>query len=96
MRQVSFVYYPSTDETPTEASAPQGGSQFGSCPEPVGTPSPRRPRPRTSNLQSACRLTLASRSVYSQELGLPEGVEVIRVTPSAGQSGISLGSTLAR
>lgn len=41
-------------------------------------------KPRTSNLQSTCRLSLTARRVYSQELALPEGVEVINVTPSAG------------
>ncbi|XP_064153309.1 dmX-like protein 1 isoform X1 [Anguilla rostrata] len=69
------------DETPTDPSASQNGPQFGS---PSGTSGSQRPRRRTSNLQSACRLTLATHRVYSQELGLPEGVEVIRVTPSAG------------
>uniref|UniRef100_A0A671UU96 Dmx like 1 n=1 Tax=Sparus aurata TaxID=8175 RepID=A0A671UU96_SPAAU len=38
----------------------------------------------TSNLQSACRLSLTTRRLYSQEMSLPEGVEAISVTPSAG------------
>ncbi|KAG9355007.1 hypothetical protein JZ751_001720 [Albula glossodonta] len=71
------------DETPTPTDT-SADSQFGFSPETLSTPSPQRPRPRTSNLQSACRLTLATHRVYSQELRLPEGVEVIRVTPSAG------------
>ncbi|KAJ8401631.1 hypothetical protein AAFF_G00379480 [Aldrovandia affinis] len=62
----------------------QNGSQFSFSAESHTIPSPLRARPSTSNLQSACRLTLATHRVYSQELGLPEGVEVIRVTPSAG------------
>ncbi|XP_061116820.1 dmX-like protein 1 isoform X2 [Conger conger] len=70
------------DETPTDVSAPQ--NHFGLFPDSQGAPGPPRPRRRTSNLQSACRLALASHRVYSQELGLPEGVEVVRVTPSAG------------
>ncbi|TSL10182.1 DmX-like protein 1 [Bagarius yarrelli] len=37
-----------------------------------------------SNLQSACRLTLAKERVFSQEMNLPEGVEVISATPAAG------------
>ncbi|CAG09601.1 unnamed protein product, partial [Tetraodon nigroviridis] len=41
-------------------------------------------KPRTSNLQSTCRLNLKAHRVYSQELALPEGVEAITVTPSAG------------
>ncbi|KAJ8380975.1 hypothetical protein SKAU_G00017530 [Synaphobranchus kaupii] len=72
------------DETPTDTSAPQSSSQFGFSAESLSTTGLQRPRPRTSNLQSACRLTLNTHRVYSQELGLPEGVEVIRVTPSAG------------
>uniref|UniRef100_A0A669B502 Dmx like 1 n=1 Tax=Oreochromis niloticus TaxID=8128 RepID=A0A669B502_ORENI len=38
----------------------------------------------TSNLQSACRLSLTTHRLYSQELALPAGVEAISVTPSAG------------
>ncbi|XP_055017925.1 dmX-like protein 1 [Boleophthalmus pectinirostris] len=38
----------------------------------------------TSNLQSACRLSLSSQRVYSQELPLPVGVETISVRPAAG------------
>ncbi|XP_040012399.1 dmX-like protein 1 isoform X3 [Xiphias gladius] len=38
----------------------------------------------TSNLQSACRLSLTTHRLYSQEMALPEGVEAISVTPSAG------------
>ncbi|XP_027023135.2 dmX-like protein 1 isoform X2 [Tachysurus fulvidraco] len=37
-----------------------------------------------SSLQSACRLTLAKERVFSQEMNLPEGVEVISATPAAG------------
>uniref|UniRef100_A0A672U1T5 Dmx like 2 n=1 Tax=Strigops habroptila TaxID=2489341 RepID=A0A672U1T5_STRHB len=45
------------------------------------------PIPRSSsiaNLQTASKLILSSRLVYSQPLDLPAGVEVIRATPSAG------------
>ncbi|KAK2103699.1 DmX-like protein 2 [Saguinus oedipus] len=37
-----------------------------------------------ANLQTASKLILSSRLVYSQPLDLPESVEVIRATPSAG------------
>ncbi|XP_035300283.1 dmX-like protein 2 isoform X4 [Cricetulus griseus] len=37
-----------------------------------------------ANLQTASKLILSSRLVYSQPLDLPEAVEVIRATPSAG------------
>uniref|UniRef100_A0A673GBM5 DmX-like protein 2 n=1 Tax=Sinocyclocheilus rhinocerous TaxID=307959 RepID=A0A673GBM5_9TELE len=45
------------------------------------------PLPRSSssaNLQSASKLILSSKLVYSQQLDLPPGVELIRATPSAG------------
>uniref|UniRef100_A0AAY4EI42 RAVE complex protein Rav1 C-terminal domain-containing protein n=1 Tax=Denticeps clupeoides TaxID=299321 RepID=A0AAY4EI42_9TELE len=53
---------------------------------PETSPGPR-PLPRSSssaNLQSASKLILSSRLVYSQRMELPAGVEVIRATPSAG------------
>ncbi|XP_072421197.1 dmX-like protein 2 isoform X1 [Chiloscyllium punctatum] len=37
-----------------------------------------------ANLQTASKLILSSELVYSQQLNVPEGVEVIRATPSAG------------
>ncbi|XP_068954154.1 dmX-like protein 2 isoform X2 [Petaurus breviceps papuanus] len=37
-----------------------------------------------ANLQTASKLILSSSLVYSQPLDLPDGVEVIRATPSAG------------
>ncbi|XP_028298160.1 dmX-like protein 2 isoform X3 [Gouania willdenowi] len=49
--------------------------------------SPVRPLPRsasTANLQSASKLILSSKLVYSRRLDLPHGVEVTRATPSAG------------
>lgn len=50
------------------------------------------PIPRSSsiaNLQTASKLILSSRLVYSQPLDLPLGVEVIRATPSAGKRNTS-------
>uniref|UniRef100_A0A3Q2U785 Dmx-like 2 n=1 Tax=Fundulus heteroclitus TaxID=8078 RepID=A0A3Q2U785_FUNHE len=49
--------------------------------------SPIRPLPRSAssaNLQSASKLILSSKLVYSKRLDLPHGVEVTRATPSAG------------
>ncbi|XP_069381921.1 dmX-like protein 2 isoform X1 [Paralichthys olivaceus] len=49
--------------------------------------SPIKPLPRsssTANLQSASKLILSSKLVYSKRLDLPHGVEVTRATPSAG------------
>ncbi|KAM9858347.1 dmX-like protein 1 [Aulostomus maculatus] len=44
----------------------------------------QKSKPCTSNLQSTCRLSLTTHRLYSQEMSLPEGVEAISVTPSAG------------
>ncbi|KAF4110433.1 hypothetical protein G5714_009685 [Onychostoma macrolepis] len=52
--------------------------------ETVGSPQSPRPKLKTSNLQSACRLALTNTKVFSQELDLPQGVEVLRVSPAAG------------
>ncbi|CAB1319344.1 unnamed protein product [Coregonus sp. 'balchen'] len=52
--------------------------------ETFSSPSAQKNKSCTSNLQSASRLTLATQRLYSQELALPDGVEVISVTPSAG------------
>uniref|UniRef100_A0A3B5LTZ7 Dmx like 1 n=1 Tax=Xiphophorus couchianus TaxID=32473 RepID=A0A3B5LTZ7_9TELE len=43
----------------------------------------QKSKPCTSNLQSACRLSLTTHMLCSQEMALPQGVEVISVTPSA-------------
>ncbi|XP_039659423.1 dmX-like protein 1 isoform X3 [Perca fluviatilis] len=48
------------------------------------SPVTQKSKPCTSNLQSACRLSLTTHRLYSQEMALPEGVEAISVTPSAG------------
>lgn len=44
----------------------------------------KRSKPCTTSLQSACRLSLTTHRVYSQEMDLPEGVEAISVRPAAG------------
>uniref|UniRef100_A0AAQ4RHA1 Dmx like 1 n=1 Tax=Gasterosteus aculeatus aculeatus TaxID=481459 RepID=A0AAQ4RHA1_GASAC len=48
------------------------------------SPAAQKSKPCTSNLQSACRLSLTTHRLYSHEMALPEGVEAISVTPSAG------------
>ncbi|XP_066499855.1 dmX-like protein 1 isoform X2 [Hoplias malabaricus] len=53
--------------------------------ESFNSPLSQRSKLSRSNLRSACRLTLTHcERVFSQELSLPEGVEVLRVTPAAG------------
>uniref|UniRef100_A0A8C8R945 Dmx like 1 n=1 Tax=Pelusios castaneus TaxID=367368 RepID=A0A8C8R945_9SAUR len=53
-------------------------------PEKIQSPFTQKYRACRANLQSTSRLTLSSEMVYSQELNLPEGVEIISVKPSAG------------
>ncbi|KAG8575681.1 hypothetical protein GDO81_009635 [Engystomops pustulosus] len=49
-----------------------------------GTTSPMTRSASIANLQTASKLILSSQLVYSHPLDIPEGVEVIRATPSAG------------
>ncbi|XP_006134554.1 dmX-like protein 1 isoform X3 [Pelodiscus sinensis] len=52
--------------------------------EKIQSPFTHKYRACRANLQSTSRLTLSSEMVYSQELNLPDGVEIISVKPSAG------------
>ncbi|XP_073674811.1 dmX-like protein 1 isoform X2 [Garra rufa] len=71
-----------TPDGETVPPSPVNNSQFNF--DTVGSPQTQRPKLNTSNLQSACRLTLTNTKVFSQELDLPQGVQVIRVSPAAG------------
>ncbi|XP_068103218.1 dmX-like protein 1 isoform X2 [Hyperolius riggenbachi] len=59
-----------------------------SCNSPSGdklkSPHTQRYQTCKANLQSTSKMTLSSELVYSQELSLPDAVEVISVKPSAG------------
>ncbi|XP_035514140.1 dmX-like protein 1 [Morone saxatilis] len=70
-----------TEKDATTAS-PLNSSQFNF--DTFSSPVAQKSKPCTSNLQSACRLSLTTHRLYSQEMALPEGVEAISVTPSAG------------
>uniref|UniRef100_A0A6I8P052 Dmx like 2 n=1 Tax=Ornithorhynchus anatinus TaxID=9258 RepID=A0A6I8P052_ORNAN len=61
-----------------------GQKNTDSSPETSPGPSPMPRSSSIANLQTASRLILSSRLVYRQPLDLPEGVQVIRATPSAG------------
>uniref|UniRef100_A0A8C0PII8 RAVE complex protein Rav1 C-terminal domain-containing protein n=1 Tax=Canis lupus familiaris TaxID=9615 RepID=A0A8C0PII8_CANLF len=61
-----------------------GQKNIDSSPETSPSVSPMPHSASIANLQTASKLILSSRLVYSQPLDLPEGVEVIRATPSAG------------
>ncbi|XP_039522136.1 dmX-like protein 1 isoform X1 [Pimephales promelas] len=69
-------------ERESVSPSPTNCSQFNF--ETVGSPHVQRARLGASNLQSACRLALTRRKVFSQELAVPPGVEVMRATPAAG------------
>lgn len=74
---------------------PNQGVNADSSPE----TSPIRPLPRsasTANLQSASKLILSSKLVYSKRLDLPHGVEVTRATPSAGDDGHSFAVSIIK
>uniref|UniRef100_A0A8C5U8D8 Dmx like 1 n=1 Tax=Malurus cyaneus samueli TaxID=2593467 RepID=A0A8C5U8D8_9PASS len=65
--------------------APHMGESYSSPdPEKIQSPFTQKYRACRANLQSTSRLTLSSKMVYSQELDMPEGVEIISVKPSAG------------
>lgn len=70
------------EETNATPASPLNSSQFSF--DMFASPVPQRSKPCTSNLQSACRLSLTTHRLYSQEMALPEGVEAISVTPAAG------------
>uniref|UniRef100_A0A8C5CXB7 Dmx like 1 n=1 Tax=Gadus morhua TaxID=8049 RepID=A0A8C5CXB7_GADMO len=66
------------EDTPEKVAASSKSSP------PLRSPLPQRTKACTSSLQSASRLHLTTHRLYSQEMPLPAGVEVITVTPSAG------------
>ncbi|XP_029916827.1 dmX-like protein 1 isoform X2 [Myripristis murdjan] len=89
MWHLHLAAQPVTMEEPTSlpekdaaTASPRNSSQFNF--ETFSSPVPQKSRPCTSNLQSACRLSLTTHRLYSQEMALPAGVEAISVTPSAG------------
>ncbi|CAD7688003.1 unnamed protein product [Nyctereutes procyonoides] len=62
----------------------QPEEHYSSSPEKIVSPFSQKYQACRANLQSTSKLTLSSEMVYSQELNLPEGVEIISVKPSAG------------
>uniref|UniRef100_A0AAR2JDI0 RAVE complex protein Rav1 C-terminal domain-containing protein n=1 Tax=Pygocentrus nattereri TaxID=42514 RepID=A0AAR2JDI0_PYGNA len=67
-----------------QLTVPHTFSNADSSPETTPGHSPLPRSSSSANLQSASKLILSSKLVYSQRLELPLGVEVIRATPSAG------------
>ncbi|XP_007947353.1 dmX-like protein 1 [Orycteropus afer afer] len=62
----------------------QPKEHYSDSPEKILSPFSQKYQACRANLQSTSKLTLSSEMVYSQELHLPEGVEIISVKPSAG------------
>nr|XP_021533119.1 dmX-like protein 1 isoform X3 [Aotus nancymaae] len=62
----------------------QPEEHYSSSPEKIPSPFSQKYEACRANLQSTSKLTLFSEMVYSQELRLPEGVEIISIKPSAG------------
>ncbi|XP_023368466.1 dmX-like protein 1 [Otolemur garnettii] len=62
----------------------QPEEHYSSSPERILSPFSQKYQACRANLQSTSKLTLSSEMVYSQELNLPEGVEIISIKPSAG------------
>ncbi|XP_078026750.1 dmX-like protein 1 isoform X4 [Epinephelus lanceolatus] len=71
-----------TEKDTTASASPLNSSTFSF--DTFSSPVTQKSKPCTSNLQSACRLSLTTHRLYSQEMALPDGVEAISVTPSAG------------
>ncbi|XP_078221142.1 dmX-like protein 1 isoform X6 [Callithrix jacchus] len=62
----------------------QPEEHYSSSLEKIPSPFSQKYEACRANLQSTSKLTLFSEMVYSQELHLPEGVEIISIKPSAG------------
>lgn len=88
-RHLTHYLHPSPDEPSPDYSFQSQLLVPNQTVNPDSSPetSPVRPLPRSAssaNLQSASKLILSSKLVYSKRLDLPHGVEVTRATPSAG------------
>ncbi|XP_077146958.1 dmX-like protein 1 isoform X1 [Ranitomeya variabilis] len=67
-----------------ENSPPREESYSSASGEKVQSPLTQRYQTCKANLQSTSKMSLSSELVYSQEIPLPDGVEIISVKPSAG------------
>ncbi|XP_018412810.1 PREDICTED: dmX-like protein 1 [Nanorana parkeri] len=73
-----------SDSNSSENVPPKEDSFGSASGEKVQSPLTQRYQTCKANLQSTSKMSLSSELVYSQELSLPEAVEVISVKPSAG------------
>lgn len=80
---LSFTTEETTKEMDATLASSMNSSTFSF--DTFSSPAAQKSKPCTSNLQSACRLSLTTHRLYSHEMALPEGVEAISVTPSAGE-----------
>ncbi|KAM4710002.1 dmX-like protein 1 isoform 2-T2 [Discoglossus pictus] len=94
-RSVLHMWYLHLKSVPVSVEDKSGSSTSGSgqpldesfsslSGEKIPSPLTQRYQTCKANLQSTSKMTLSSELVYSQELDLPDGVEVISVKPSAG------------
>uniref|UniRef100_H1A4L6 Dmx like 1 n=1 Tax=Taeniopygia guttata TaxID=59729 RepID=H1A4L6_TAEGU len=72
------------DSNPSEEATQTEELYSSPDPEKIQSPFTQKYQACRANLQSTSWLTLSSKMVYSQELSMPEGVEIINVKPSAG------------
>lgn len=70
----------------SENNPPKDDSFSSASGEKVQSPLTQRYQTCKANLQSTSKMSLSSELVYSKELSLPDGVEVISVKPSAGNN----------
>uniref|UniRef100_A0A8C5PLG4 Dmx like 2 n=1 Tax=Leptobrachium leishanense TaxID=445787 RepID=A0A8C5PLG4_9ANUR len=80
----AFVAKPAEIKTSDNLLLVPGQAPTESSPDASPGISPMTRSASIANLQTASKLILSSRLVYSQALDIPDGVEVIRATPSAG------------
>ncbi|XP_040277604.1 dmX-like protein 1 [Bufo bufo] len=68
----------------SENNSPRDDSFSSASGEKVRSPLTQRYQTCKANLQSTSKMSLSSELVYSREMSLPDGVELISVKPSAG------------
>ncbi|XP_069043344.1 dmX-like protein 1 isoform X6 [Lepisosteus oculatus] len=84
LKSVQITLDEKSDTTEMDSLTVMPEDQYGLSPDRTPSPLSQKYKASKNNLQSASRLTLTSERVYSEQLKLPDGVEIIRATPSAG------------
>ncbi|XP_053557561.1 dmX-like protein 1 isoform X2 [Bombina bombina] len=84
LKSVPVCMEEKTSSSSSENGQPMDDSMNSVSGEKIPSPLTQKYQTCKANLQSTSKMTLSSEIVYSQELNLPDGVEVISVKPSAG------------